>query len=1195
MEEWPVIESYFRDTPFFLTRHQFDGYHDFIFEKIPYIIKKLNKELLVLKYAEDKTTLKHEIRPYIGGINGDKIYYTKPTIIDEGVTRPLFPNEARLKDLNYSMDLYVDVDIEYKSYSPASRIVRELKKVLIGQIPIMIRSRMCALDNQPDNILSELGECPYDQGGYFIAGGNEKVIIAQERGSTNRIFFNRSDANDFAWSGFMRCTSRENTLFPKKFGVGIYGADYDKGRRRNAIAVTCDKILIGEKLFNIPLCIMFRALGIESDIEIIRHVVPDYENPLNAVIVNMLRSSIIDPENHQTIYSQKAAIEYLTNFVRFKDPQMTMHIITEEFLPNVGRNFSDKALMLGHIINTIIRISLGLLPEANRDNFANKRVDTTGFLLANLFRDFYNEFRNHVRSTIDRFYNQNLGNWGRSGSVADLVNTENYRQIFRDDFISVGFSKSLRSRWGISVDPKRQIPDPSKQGITQDLNRLSYIGYVSHIRRVCTPIDDTLKIRGPRKLPTASWGYMCPVETPDGSGIGIIKHLSMLTHTTLGTDPEVIEEFLLQKGAIPLSDLDKQQRASYCKVLIDNVWFAMHDDPQTLTTELKEARRAGKLNRYIGISWVILENQVHIRTESGRMTRPLYIVKDGKRAIQRNAKWNELIEKNVIEYIDVEEADTILVAMRPEDLSDKMKHYTHCEIDPSTIFSAYSSSIPFIQHIPGPRTILSAAQVKQAIGIYSTNFNNRMDTVSYILHYPQKPLVNTKYMGAFNLDALPYGENCIVAVATYSGYNMEDALIINKSSMDRGMFNTTVMKSVAFKEEEGRGVRIMFGVPENESMPKFYGNDGLPIENTYIKEGYPYVGMIKTIKGNTEDDPDVLKNVSKYADKTYYGTIDKVFSYKGEYAGLKNAKIRFRKFRIPEIGDKVASRYAIKGVCGMILPQEDMPFTADGLVPDIIVNPHSFPTRMSMGQLMECLMAKACCVSGSRLDGTAFNNVNIDSVSDILEDVGLNRHGDELMYNGYTGEQIPMHIFIGPTYYCRLKHMVADKMQYRSGNGPTSKATHQPVKGRSRGGGLRIGEMETNVLLAHGLGSFTQETMMKKSDDFEIKIDDKSGNMAITNSREGYAYATRTVSADNRSRIDVSSDGVTRVAVPFCFKMMLQEIEGLNVTAKLITSATPEQKQLGEIDEDDVDSVEEWVPDDISDAGSEASVRETDY
>jgi DNA-directed RNA polymerase II subunit RPB2 len=1180
--DWSVIQRYFRDTPFFLTRHQFDSYHDFVLNKIPYIIKTLNSELLIIKYAEDKKTLKHEIRPFIGGRDGTRIYYSKPTIVEGDKTRPLFPNEARLKDLSYMMDLFVDVEIEYKDFSGAAPRVetRTFSNVLIGQIPIMVRSHMCSLDAQPDAVLPELGECPYDQGGYFIMNGKEKVMIAQERISTNRIFFERvrdDPVSEFAWHGFMRCTSRENNLFPKTINFGILNKDYMKGSRRGAITVTCPKLERGAGTpIKIPVFVMFRALGVESDREILRHIVPGLDN---APLLSLLRASVID--NEHNIFSQEEALQYLKSFVRFNDRSMVLFVLTEEFLPNVGKNFADKALMLGHIVNRIARISMGAIPEADRDNFMYKRVDTSGSLMANLFRDFYNEFRNNVRNTMDRFYNQ--GNWGRSGMVTDMVNADNFRQVFRDDSIRVGFTKSLRGRWGVSTDPNRQVADPAKQGIVQDLGRLSYIGYISHVRRLSTPIDDTLKITGPRRLRAPAWGYICPVESPDGSGIGIIKHFAMLNHTTLGSDPKEIEVFLWAHGTVPLAQLTKEQRTTWGKVLIDDVWIGMHSETRVLADELRAARRAGRIDRYVGISWNILRDEVHARTEAGRFSRPIYVVKDGARVIdglaQKNGSWESLLVANALEYIDAEEADVSLIAMRAEDLADRLKHYTHCEIHPSTILSAYSSSVPFPNHIPAPRCVFSAAQIKQAIGVYATNFNHRMDRASYVLHYPQAALINTRYTTPFYSDSLPYGENLIVAVATYTGYNQEDALIINASSVERGMFNTSVFKSVVAKEDLNRstGQRIQFADPAvlgvdvkgfsaGEGRPVRYDKSGFPAENTYIHDGEAFVGMVSSMPPAEGGEERAYEYKPIVADKTFYGMVDKVFVYPGETPDLKRAKIRFRKVRTPELGDKMASRYAIKGVCGMLIRQEDMPFTADGLVPDLIVNPHSFPTRLSMAQVMELLMSKACCAMGGRIDGTAFEAVDLSAIADEMERAGLNHHGDEIMYNGRTGDQMPTQIYIGPTYYCRLKHMVADKINYRSGDGPRSMATHQPVKGRARGGGLRVGEMENNVLLAHGFGSFSKECMMKKSDGWVMDVDTDSGNMAITNPREGFAYSSP----------GVSSTGITRIETPFTLKMMLQELEGMGIAAQLHTKNENENENGYD---DDGDSVGEYMAD----------------
>ena len=1219
--DWNIINSYFNSNNYYFTTSQIESYNDFVLNKIPYTIKTLNPFTMLKK--NDKGVVLYEVNIYIGDIDGDKIYLGKPVLHFDNKTKPLYPNEARLKDLHYVTDLNVDIMIEYITYDEDGNKINEksskkmVKNVNIGKIPIMVHSKLCILNDQPASVLSEMGECPYDQGGYFIISGKEKTIISQERITTNKIFIEKSKQPELLYKALIRCTSEENALFPKTTKFEIYSEEYEKGTRKNAIVLTCPNI---NK--TIPIFLMFRALGIESDKEILSYILYDVDSTINKQFMDLLRFSIIDSNQ---IFTQKEALEYLSSFVEYRNIDTLKYILTNDFLPNVGKNFINKAYFLGYLINQLLKVQLNIDKETNKDNYLFKRVDLSGFMLSNLFRDLYNKLRNNIRNEMDKQYN--YGHWKTTGEIIGLINSNNLKKIFDASIISDNMLKSFKGNWG-------GMDDPSKEGIVQDLNRLSYLGYLSHVRRINTPIDRSVKLVEPHRLGGTQFGSMCPVESPDGANIGLLKHFPIFTLISYDIDPTEIIKCCREHDLLYLSEVSPKNVMNSVKVFVNNNWIGIHYKPNILYKKLKLFKNTGIINQLTSISWYVQKNELHIQTDAGRVLRPLYIVANNKKHTNKlllelsdnfdNIKnnkfvWNDLLkgkllkeldlsspaynenlihkitvddkinfdklrEKScVIEYIDIEEGNNALIAMNRKYLENDNFKYTHCEIDPSTIFSVYTNIIPFSNHNPYPRNAFGCQQGKQAIGIYATNFNNRIDTASYIIHYPQRAIVHTKYSKYTHNDELPNGENLIVAIATYTGFNQEDSIMVNKSAIERGMFNITKFKSYINEEDKSRtgnellqfqnplelvkkGAQIKFKMANWD----FIDENGIPKEGSYIEEDDIILGKVSINTEYIEDDDEnqifskKVKNVT-YLDKSVAGSkilkgfVDKVFLYEKE-KNLRKIKVRMRKTMKPELGDKMSSRHGQKGVCGMIYAQEDMPFNKDGISPDIIINPHAIPSRMTIGQLIECVLCKLGCEHAMTFDGTAFNNQNTKKLFNVLDKSDLHKYSDEILYNGFTGEQMPCHIFFGPTYYYRLKHMVSDKVNYRT-TGPMTATTKQPTKGRANGGGLRIGEMETNAILGHGLGSFLKESMMERSDKYNYYIENNQGTVAMGDS--------------NNLKTTYKNDEVydySNVETPYSLKLLLQETEAFAIRPSVITNEHHEFDETFEdpslIDED---------------------------
>lgn len=1180
IDPWNIIKSYLDDNPYFVVKHQLDSYNDFIFSRIPYTLNSLNPFRLI-KTNNNET---FEIKIFMGGEQGNRIYMDKPVYSDNNSIHTLFPNEARLRNISYASNLYVDVDIHYTHEKDNETKIKTFERIFIGTIPIMLHSKLCSVYGLNNRDLLTVGECPYDQGGYFIIDGKEKVIIAQERGATNKIFVKKSDAPEYYYESYIRCTSEEDSLFPKTIRMYMLSENIASGKRRNAIVMNVPHIST-----SIPLFVMFRALGIESDKEIINHIVVDDD----VEMTDLLYHSVIDCPG---IYSQEHALEFLKEYTDYKTVENVRYTILFDILTNVGREYKKKALYLGHIVNKLLSTYLGRFDETDRDNYMYKRVHLSGFMFSDIFRDFYNGLRRHVKNNIDREYEK--GPWRKAGRIEDIVNLSNVTSIFSHEFISEGMLKSMKGNWGL-------MDDPTKQGIVQDLSRISYVGFMSHLRRVNTPIDRSIKILSPHRLASSQYGFMCPVESPDGASVGLIKNIALMTNVTFEVPTNMIYDSLNVLGDNYCKWLDAVMLTNInhftTKLFINNAWVGIVYYPEKVFNYLKLLKRNSLISVFTSISWNIKNREISILTEAGRCCRPLYVVKSDRTVPIMSAnigsmKWKDLFNGNIVklsdfdfyqrvfinpfeilktddidvvvsqleqtgsamEFIDVEESNTCMIAMTYEELlTNKNIVYTHLEIHPTTMFSIYTSTIPFANHNQAPRNIFSGAQGKQAVGVYATNFNNRLDTMSYILHYPQKPLVCTKYNNIFNCNMLPNGENLIVAIACYTGYNQEDSIMINKSSVERGMFNMTYFKTIVDSESIGKNQKILFGHPitvSNETgkemkmkgigdYTKIDTTTGLPKINSIIDDDNldVYLGKYKVTYNNNNESDDIFTTSSKNevytdcslkADKTMYGMIDKMYMGK-DRSNNKHVKIRFRKLRVPELGDKCASRHGQKGVIGMILPHSEMPFTKDGIVPDMIINPHAFPSRMTIAHLLECLVSKAGCHNGFEYDATPFENHDFGSIKDILKEKGFDSNGNEIMYNGFTGDQIESEIFIGPTYYMRLKHMVADKINYRL-DGPVTNITRQATKGRANNGGLRIGTMESDVISSNGMFAFLKESLMERADGTVFMIDAENG---------------RFVSNPEKENVRI----VKKVNVPYALKALFHEINTLAINPILVT------------------------------------------
>ena len=1163
-ETWKIINKYFEDNPYFLTNHHLESFNDFIDNKIPETLKQINPIRNFKEYDNSRNSYKYQIDIYFGTKSNDKIYIGNPIIYDKNNgSRQLFPNEARIRNLDYSSSLCCDVEVIFKIFDGGQ--INEtsiiMNKINIGKIPIMLHSKYCVLNNQSDINLRNMGESSYEKGGYFIIKGKEKVIISQEKMALNKIYLVKNKEDEiYTHYAEVKSVSENDFKPPKTSSVLI--------NNKNKIMVSIPYI---KK--NIPLFIVFRALGIETDKEIMEYIFYDIDNNYIQPMIDYIRFSVSD---NGPINTQKKALFYLSTLTRQRTRSNLLDVLYNDFFPHVGKNLLNKAYYLGHVVNKLLKMKFNIIKPTDRDSFSFKRVELSGFLLAKLYRDLFTEFTKRCLRAIDNEYNYNKVLY-QGGRFVNVINQSNKFKIFNANLISNSLMKSLKGNW-IGADP----------GIVQDLDRKSFLGTLSHLRRLNQPNVRHTKLVPPRRQHTTTWGILCPIETPDGGNIGTIKHFSIMAYVSFGSKTEPIINLLRENKIIFLKEIKPRNIYKVTKVFINGKWIGVHYEPDKLVHILRLYRRNGLINIYISISWDIKDMEINIWTDSGRFSRPVYIVEN--KDILLNQKiidkcqdktygWSNIISgfadktfefdnyneeyfcpekyinlpqgkniidyleknKSIVEYLDVEESDTsTLVTSSFHNLN---KNFTHSELHSSIILGILALCIPFAEHNPAVRNLFSSGQTKQAVSMYTSNFRHRMDQAAVLLSYPQRPLITTRFMKYINKNKLPYGENAIVAIASYTGYNQEDAIIVNKSSLQRGMFRTTYFRTYSDTEK----------AMHNDTDSIFCNPTKMKTSNIQIGKNYEKLDSKGFIEENMKvtdkdiikekcknvilDDVESLIDCSLKPKKNTNGFVHKVFIDKDE-ENYKSAKVCIREERIPELGDKFSSRAGQKGTIGMIYDNYDMPYTKDGIVPDIIVNPHAIPSRMTLGQLIECVYGKVTALNGSIADATPFTNGKnpIKGVSEALESLGYQSMGNEILYNGQTGKQLPVSIFIGPTYYMRLKHLVHDKMYSRS-QGPRQQLTRQPTAGRARNGGLRIGEMERDVIISHGASSFLKETFYERSDGYKINVSKKSGLIV----------------SHKTDKKNISENDIAEIKIPYSTKLMMQELIGMSITPRLLT------------------------------------------
>jgi len=1602
---WKLIDKYFKDNPNNLVSHHLESFNDFFRHGINRIVRE-NNPIRFIEREEDVTkgNNRNECLLYLGGKDGSKIYYGKPVIYDDNNAHYMFPNDARLRNMTYGITIHYDVEVDFIYYNGDERkeYTKTLEKIYLGRFPIMIQSELCILNTLNKDVRFNMGECRNDYGGYFIIDGKEKVIISQEKFADNMLYIKENKEDDtYSHSAEIRSVSEDTSKPIRTTSVKIVAPSPTLSNNQIVVSVPNVKQPV-------PLFILMRALGVISDKEIIEtclltNLDDEYENEKNPYI-DLFIPSVHDANK---FFNQQNALQFIAQLTKRGTVSSVLEILSDYFLPHVGElNFLEKAYFVGYMVNRLLKVYTKEEKPTDRDNFRFKRVELSGTLIYDLFREYYLIQKKDITRKIDEEYYYNKGQYKDDDNLTrkerkqiktkagkeqkqdqehessnkykenfiSLIE-DNTKKYFKDRIVEQGFKKAFKGNWGSEAHTKRL-------GAVQDLNRLSWNTFISHLRKINLPLDASAKVVGPRLLNSSQWGYIDPIDTPDGGNIGLHKHMSISTYITSGSSGHPIIKWLrINTPMRILLECSPEQLGSSSKVIVNGKWIGVIDTPIEFVNEIKLYRRNGIIPIYTSISFDYQHKEVNIYSDAGRLTRPIYYIENDRLSFDRktvkglldsgNITWEQIISgfmeksdenfktknnriyavdqlyndigkdkfvmleklltyKSVVDYVDTSEEESALIAVNIEDLQ-KSKWYTHLEIDPSLILGVMGNMIIYPENNPVTRNSFSCGQSKQAVSVYHSNYQMRIDKTGVVLNYGQTPLIKSRYLEYINNEEQPYGVNAIVAIMSYTGYNVEDAILINEAAIQRGIFRTTYYSSYETREESskitGSTNSKFLNIEKNNVIGKKQGYDysflddyGLVKENTELNDKIILIGKVNS-STNTKD---TLNDDSVKTKKGQLGFVDKSFITLGE-EGFNVAKVRVREERLPAIGDKMAcalptqqvltdkgwveikdidinihkvatlnkngnmcyeypvnkfeyehngkmyyvknkqvevvctlnhklyvkrreknkgdkeyelieaekvigkmvrfqksmkniysdiewmelgdkkykmddwlqllgmfiadgsvnnraailsahkqrkidfntdiltklciefyhdsyngyfainigknkevynelkkyslgalnkylpdyvwklsqrqsiillealmegdghtyndgfsrygtispklandvSRLAVhcgwsgvikiasepgdnkhiitgtkgyaagrshiieskntyykisiirkqnqpyinkkvngsneeklidyegkvyciemssshlyymrenkfapsmlignsragqKGTLGLIIPEEDMPFTDDGIRPDLIINPHALPSRMTIGQIVESLFGKVCVSYGAFGDCTAFQvkGSNYSTYAPLLAKAGFHSSGNQVLYNGMNGEQLAADIYMGPTYYMRLKHMVKDKINYRA-RGPNTALTRQPVQGRANDGGLRIGEMERDGVLAHGMSYFLNESFMVRGEkqSYYIAVCNKTGSVAIYNEAKNLFLSPY---SDGPIRFNANPDGSQSILnlsrfgrsfsilrVPYAFKLLIHELQVMNVQMRIVTEDNVDQ------------------------------------
>jgi len=1048
-----------------------------------------------------------------------RIQFKQPRMMElDGSVTHITPVEARLRNVSYVAPLMLEANVIEDGKTLESRFIH------IGDIPVMVKSESCILRSFTQQKLIDYAEDPEDPGGYFIINGSERVIVGLEDLSYNKII-----------------VDAEKVGGKKVFKAKVYSSIV--GYRAKLELVLKEDGLIVARIpgspVDIPIITLMRALGLESDKEI-ASVISLNDNVQNELESSFEKTDITTSKDAIVYISKRIAPGMLEEF-QIKRAET---LLDWGLLPHLGKqpdNRKEKTQFLGEAACKLLELKLGWIQPDDKDHYGNKVVKFAGQMLADLFRT---AFRNLVRDM--KYQLERSGQKRGINAVSAAI---------RPGIISDKLNNAIATgNWG-----------RGRVGVTQLLDRTNYLSTLSHLRRVQSPLSRTQPNFEARDLHSTHFGRICPSETPEGSNCGLVKNLALSAIISVSVPSEEIVEKLYELGTDYFTDVKDSVKKDGTRIFVDGKLIGYHKDGEKLASSLRELRRTNKIHRHVGISIHIPEQEgatkrLYVNCNAGRVLRSLIIVKDGKSALtpdlldkilKKLVSWEDLIRMGVIELIDANEEENCFITF-----DDKhIKKHTHTEIFPSAILGAGASIIPYPEHNQSPRNTYESAMAKQSLGFSTPMMNTSTYVRQHFMLYPQTSIVTTRAMELLGLEKRPAGQNCVVAVLPFDGYNIEDAIVLSKSAVERGLGRTLFYRIYeAESKQYPGGMRDNFEIPnaddnlrgyKGEKSYRLLEEDGIVASESRVSGGDILIG--KTSPPRFMEEYRELDTSGPYRRDTSIGVrpsetgvVDTIILTQSSEGG-KMFKVRIRDMRSPEIGDKFASRHGQKGVVGLLAKAEDLPYTADGISPDVLINPHAFPSRMTVGMMMESITGKAAAIRGRKVDASAFVGEKVDEVKSVMKDAGFKYSGKEIMYDGRTGKQFPVEVFIGVVYYQKLHHMVADKIHARA-RGQVQMLTKQPTEGRARGGGLRFGEMERDCIIAYGASMILKDRLLDESDKADIFVCERCGLVAYHDVKQRRFYC----------RVCVDKGKVSSVSVAYAFKLLLQEMSSLAIAPRLL-------------------------------------------
>ena len=1193
-----IIQSFFKERS--LVNHQIASYDDCIpagdnmISRMEKIIRNIRVGIDGEVDDDDGGFIKLDVVDQDIVIRMKNIQLGEPTIREaNGSEHPSTPMECRLRKLTYMSPVTIDFQIVRNGIpSPKEEGVQ------VGSMPIMVRSKRCNLhpahiagDRQLypttsaedsdswKQMLKKKGEDPLDPGGYFIINGTERVLISTEDLAPNRV------------------TVEINKRYAKRTEVAKIFSQKDGMRKPLTVEKRRDGMLMVKistaGTTPIPVVLLMRALGIDNDQEIFTAIAGPTET-FKYIVANI--NEVNDNEEY-AVQNMLEAHEWLQK--KFAAGQQKDYrearvdqLLDRELLPHLGDQGTDrkkKAVFLGRIVRQVLEMAMHSKEPNDKDHYANKRVRLAGDLIEDLFRVSSNQLARDLKYQLERHHNRK-----RELRITSCL---------RPDVLTSKIMHALATGNWVG----------GRSGVSQLLDRTTYLAALSHMRRVTSPLVRSQPHFEARDLHPTHWGRLCPNETPEGQNCGLVKNAAQMIDVS-----EYISE---QDVRNQLDELDVYQPDDWSdgdRVHVNGDIYGIHKRGTNLVRHFKSARRRGTIPPEVSIRYDSENRDIFINTDKGRILRPLLILYDGAPRLTSQhlealsngeMTFKSLVNEGIVEWVDAEEEEDLYIAPKPFVLpatvpggkyagrpltnenvewtnlgepgstSAKLKakirmpnndwqiasfsvdleystDHTHCEIDPQLVLGVCASLIPYPEHNSTPRVTGGTAMVKQSLGLPSSNYRLRPDTRAHILHYPQRSITKTRAMETTNFDSRPGGQNFIVAIMSLHGYNMQDAVIMNRGSIDLGLARSTFMRTynaerrrfpggqVEEIEKPGSSLQEVKGLKPDEAYIHLEA-DGLPLPEKYLEGGDVLVGKTSPPRFLEESSGGAFLMAQERRESSMLirhgekGWIDNVYVTESLDSG-RLVRVMVRSHKVPEVGDKFASRHGQKGVIGRLVNPEDMPFTSDGVVPDLIINPHAIPSRMTVAHVLEMIGGKVGSLEGRRIDGTAFRGEKEGSLRDGLIRNGFSHSGRETMINGETGQAYPAEIFVGCIYYQRLHHLVSSKIHARS-RGRVQILTRQPTEGRARQGGLRFGEMERDCLIAHGASMVIKDRLLDESDGIDMYVCAQSGHLAW------YDPKRRTYVSP------IHGDGaeVYKVQTSYAFKLLLDEMKSLGVAMRL--------------------------------------------